>query len=208
LKGLGASFSHRSGARLRGALVVAQIALSLILLISAGLCVRTLQKAYAINVGFEVESVLTAKVDLRRQNYSEAQGREFYQRLLERAASLPGAQAAGLSNNVPLSGLSMSNPAIVDNHPATSLGFQTVTPGYLDTMGIPLLAGRQFTKQDDTRSSPVAIINETFAREGWPKQNPVGKFFKYGPALGYGPVEVIGVVRDAKGPHLFRDPTC
>jgi predicted permease len=202
----GAWFGHRSGGRLRGVLVVAQIALSLILLTSAGLCVRTLQKAYAINVGFEVESVLTAKVDLKRQGYSEAQGREFYQRLLEHAASLPGVQAAGLSNNAPLDGVSRGTSAIVDNQPEFYMGFQIVTPGYLDTMGIPLLAGRQFTKQDDARSSRVAIINEKFARQAWPNQNPVGKIFKSG--LGDGPMEVIGVVRDAKGPHLFEKTTC
>jgi predicted permease len=206
LKDSARSFSHRSGGRLRGVLVVAQIALSLILLIIAGLCVRTLQKAYAINVGFEVESVLTAKVDLRRHSYSEAQEREFYQRLLEHAASLPGAQAAGLSNNAPLSGVSTSVSGIVDNQPEFYLGFHIVTPGYLDTMGIPLLAGRQFTKQDDARSSRVAIINETFARQGWPNQNPVGKIFKSG--LGDGPVEVIGVVRDAKdNGGLFYETT-
>jgi macrolide transport system ATP-binding/permease protein len=206
LKETGASFGHRSGGRLRGLLVVAQIALSLILLIIAGLCVRTLQKAYAIDVGFEVESVLTAKVDLRRQNYSEAQGREFYQQLLERAASLPGIQAAGLSSDVPLSGPSRSTGGIVDNQPQFYLGFHIVTPGYLETMGIPLLAGRQFTKGDDTRSSRVAIINETFARQAWPNQNPVGKFFKS--VLGDGPVEVIGVARDAKDAHLFEKTTC
>jgi predicted permease len=206
LKDSARSFSHRSGARLRGVLVVAQIALSLTLLISAGLFVRTLQKANAINVGFEVGSVLTAKVDIRRQNYSEAQEGEFYQRLLERAASLPGAQAAGLSNNAPLSGVSSSVSGIVDNQPEFYLGFHIVTPGYLDTMGIPLLAGRQFTKQDDVRSSRVAIINETFAREGWPNQIPVGKFFKSG--LGDEPVEVIGVVRDAKeNGSLFYETT-
>jgi predicted permease len=206
LKDSGASFSHRSGGRLRCLLVVAQIALSLILLISAGLFVRTLQKAYAINVGFAVEGVLTAKVDLRRQGYSEAQGREFYQRLLERAASLPGAHAAGLSNNVPWGGRGgWSSPAIVDNQPIPYLGFQIVTPGYLDTLGIPLLAGRQFTEQDDARSSRVAIINETFARQGWPNQNPVGKIFKSG--LSDGPVEVIGVVRDTKNGYLFEERT-
>jgi predicted permease len=208
LKDSARSFSPRGGARLRGVLVVSQIALSLILLISAGLCVRTLQKANAINVGFEAESVLTARVDLRRQNYSEAQGREIYQRLLERAASLPGVQAAGLSNNAPLSGVSMSTGGVVDNQPQFYLGFHIVTPGYLDTMGIPLLAGRQFTKQDDARSSRVAIINETFARQVWPNQNPLGKFFKYGPVLGDGPVEVIGVVRDAKdNGSLFYETT-
>jgi predicted permease len=208
LKDSARSFSHRSGGRLRGLLVVAQIALSLILLISAGLCVRTLQRAYAVNVGFEVESVLTAKIDLRRQNYSEAQGREFYQRLLERVASLPGVQAAGLSSDAPLSGVSRSTGGIVDNQQEFYLGFHIVTPDYLDTMGIPLLAGRQFTNQDDARSSRVAIINETFARQAWPNQNPVGKFFKWGPVLGDGPVEVIGVARDAKDAHLFEKTAC
>jgi len=206
LKDSARSFSHRSGARLRGVLVVAQIALSLILLISAGLFMRTLQKAYAINVGFEAENVLTAKVDLRRQHYSEAQGREFYQRLLERAASLPGSQAAALSSDVPLSGLTRSSAGIVDNQPEFYLAFHIVTPGYLDTMGIPLLAGRQFAEQDDARSSRVAIINETFARQGWPNQNPVGKFFKTG--LGDPPLTVIGVVRDAKSGHLFEKTNC
>src|SRR5262245_5133108 len=206
LKDSARSFSLRGGARLRGVLVVGQIALSLILLIIAGLCVRTLQKANAIDVGFEAESVLTARVDLRKQNFSAAQGREYYQRLLERAASLPGVQAAGLSNNMPLSGVSMSTGGIVDNQPEFYLGFNIVTPGYLDTMGIPLLAGRQFTKQDDARSSRVAIINETFARQVWPNQNPVGKLFKSG--LGDEPVKVIGVVRDAKdNGSLFYETT-
>jgi putative ABC transport system permease protein len=206
LKDSARSFGQRSGARLRGVLVVAQIALSLILLIIAGLCVRTLQKANAINVGFEAENVLTAKVDLRRLRYTEAQGREFYQRLLERVASLPGAQAAGLTNNAPWSGIGMSSPAIVDNQHVPYLAYQIVTPGYLDTMGIPLLAGRQFTNEDDARSSRVAIINETFARQGWPDQNPVGKVFKTG--LGDEPVKVIGVMRDTRGGRWFEEKTC
>jgi putative ABC transport system permease protein len=206
LKDSARSFGHRSGARLRGVLVVTQIALSLILLIIAGLCVRTLQKAYAINVGFEAENVLTAKVNLRRPHFSEAQGREFYQRLLERVASLPGAQAAGLTNNATWSGMGMSAPAIVNNQQVPYMAYQIVTPGYLDTMGIPLLAGRQFTKADDAQSSRVAIINETFARQGWPDQNPVGKVFKTG--LGDEPVTVIGVMRDTKDGRWFEEKTC
>src|SRR5262245_48173394 len=206
LKDSGASFSQRSGGRLTGLLVVSQIALSLILLVIAGLCARTLQKAYAINVGFDAENVWSAKIDLRRLQYSEAQGREFYQRLLERVSSLPGARAAGLTNNVPWSGMGMSSPAIVNNQPIPYLAYQIVTPGYLDTMGIPLLAGRQFTKEDDARSSRDAIINETFARQGWPDQNPVGKIFKTG--LGDEPVTVIGVMRDTRAGHWFEVTTC
>jgi predicted permease len=205
LKDSGASFSHRSGGRLRGVLVVAQIALSLVLLISAGLCVRTLQKANAINVGFETESVLTAKLDLGRQNYSEAQGREFYQRLLERVSGLPGAQAASLASSVPLSRSSMGGSVEAPGQPQLNIRWNIITPGYLDMMGIPLLFGRQFTELDDTRSPRVAIINETFARYAWPNENPVGKFFKMKFPAGAPPVEIIGVARNAKGGSLFDD---
>jgi macrolide transport system ATP-binding/permease protein len=195
LKDSGGSFSHRGG-RLRSALVVAQIALSLVLLISAGLCVRTLQNLQAVDLGFEAENVVTAKLDLGRQNYSEAQGREFYRRLLERVQSLPGVQAASLAIHVPLSKSGWGGYAAVDNQPPFDIPYHVVTPGYLDTMGIPLLAGRQFTEQDDTRSARVAIINETFARQVWPNENPVGRLFRKGDQTDP-TIEVIGVARDA-----------
>src|SRR5262245_16701530 len=209
LKDSGGSFSHRSGGRLRGVLVVVQIALSLILLISAGLCVRTLQNLQAINVGFATENVLTAKLDLERQNYSEAQGREFYQRLLDRARSLPGVQAASLANNAPLAVGGRGIFVAVDNHPQFVVDNNVVTPGYLDTVGIPLSQGRQLTEQDDVRSPRVAVINETFARQVWPNENPVGKFFRLGTRAGVRAgdqlVEVIGVARDAKIGSLIGD---
>jgi|SRR5262245_2687971 len=209
LKDSGGSFSHRSGGRLRGVLVVVQIALSLILLISAGLCVRTLQNLQAINVGFATENVLTAKLDLERQNYSEAQGREFYQRLLDRARSLPGVQAASLANNAPLAVGGRGIFVAVDNQPQFVVDNNVVTPGYLDTVGIPLSQGRQLTEQDDVRSPRVAVINETFARQVWPNENPVGKFFRLGTRAGVRAgdqlVEVIGVARDAKIGSLIGD---
>jgi macrolide transport system ATP-binding/permease protein len=202
----GGSFSYRGGGRLRGVLVVVQIALSLVLLISAGLCVRTLQNATAIDVGFATENVLTAKFDLERQNYSEAQGREFYRRLLERLAVLPGAQAASLSLNTPLSRRGSGVFIAVDNRPPVDVVYNVVTPGHLDTMGIPLLLGRQFTERDDAGSPRVAVINETFARQVWPNENPVGKFFKLRPRADNQSVEVIGVGRDARGQSLIDDP--
>jgi predicted permease len=205
LKDSGGSFSHRSGGGLRGVLVVAQIALSLVLLISAGLCLRTLQNMQAINVGFEAENVLTATLDLERQNYSEAQGREFYQRLLERAGRLSGAQAASLAGDVPLLRGYRGASVAVDNQPQFDIGYNVVTPGYLDTVGIPLLLGRQLTEQDDARSPSVAVINETFARQVWPNENPVGKFFKLRNRAGDQPAEVIGVARDAKAGSLIDD---
>jgi len=209
LKDSGGSFSHRRGGRLRGALVIVQIALSLILLISAGLCARTLQNLQAINVGFATENVLTAKLDLERQNYSEAQGREFYQRLLERARNLSGVQAASLANNLPLAVGGRGIFVAVDNQPQFVVDNNIVTTGYLDTMGIPLLRGRQLTEQDDARSPRVAIINETFSRQVWPDENPVGKFFRLGTRAGASEgdqlVEVIGVARDAKIGSLNHD---
>jgi macrolide transport system ATP-binding/permease protein len=204
LKDSGGSFGQRGGGRLRSALVVAQIALSLVLLISAGLCVRTLQNLQAVDLGFEAENVLTAKLDLGRQNYSEAQGREFYRRLLERVQSLPGVQAASLGVNVPLSKSGWGGAVVVDNQPLFSIAYHVVTPGYLDTMDIPLSLGRWFTEQDDTRSARVAIINETFARQGWPNQNPVGRLFRKGDQT----VEVIGVARDAIAWSLFDGIPC
>jgi predicted permease len=90
----------------------------------------------------------------------------------------------------------------VDNQPQFDVGYNVVTPGYLDTMGIPLLLGRQFIEQDDARSPRVAVINETFARQVWPNENPVGKLFKLRRQAGDEPVEVIGVARDAKGGSL------
>jgi macrolide transport system ATP-binding/permease protein len=205
LKDSGALSGYRRGGRLRSVMVVAQIALSLVLLISAGLCVRTLQNLEAINPGFETENLLTAKIDLERQKYSEAQGREFYRRLLEGLATLPGAQAASLSLNVPMSRRGRGVFIAVDNQAQFVAGYNVVTPGYLDTMGIPLPLGRQFTEQDDARSTRVAIINETFARHVWPNENPVGKFFNLRPSADNQSVEVIGVARDVKGVSLIDD---
>ncbi len=145
---------------MRNALVVGQIALSLLLLVSAALCVRTLRNARAINVGFAYEHPLTAKLDLGRQNYSEERGRIFYQQLLERAGSLPGVQSVSLAVTVPLQSSGYGNTVALDNQQQINIHYNIVTPHYLDTMGIPLLLGRPFTEQDNAQSPLVAIVNE------------------------------------------------
>jgi predicted permease len=206
LKDSGASVSRKSRSRLRNVLVIAQIALSMILLVSAGLCVRTLQNARAINLGFAMDNLLTAKLDLGRQNYSEKQGYVFYQQLLERMNSLPGVQAASLAINVPLQNSSYGNNVGVEGQGDFNLRYNIVTPGYLDTLGIPLLFGRDFNEKDHAASPRVAIINESFARYAWPNENPVGKFFNWRERAGGYPVEVIGVMRDIKVTDLFDDP--
>jgi putative ABC transport system permease protein len=206
LKDSGGSSSRHSRTRLRSVLVICQIALSLVLLVSAGLCVRTLQNAQAINVGFTTENLLTAKLDLGRQNYSEEQGRVFYQQLLDRLGNLPGVEAASLASTVPLQGSSYGNSISIEGRADFNIRYNIVTPSYPDTMGIPLLLGRRFREQDDARSPRVAIINETFARYAWPNESPVGKFFKWKDRAGDQPIEIIGVARDAKSQDLFQSP--
>jgi predicted permease len=194
-------------AGLRGALVVTQVALSLTLLVAAGLCVRTLRNARSIDTGYEIERVLTARIDLGKQNYTQAQGQSFHRQLLERLQALPGVQAAGLAVTLPLNDVRWETgiyPEREDSRRAQT--FQNlVSPRYLETMTIPLLLGRQFSERDDAQAPPVAIINQTLARRFWPNENPLGKrlTWKTGPDANQ-TAEVIGVARDIKGRDLFE----
>lgn len=205
LKDSSGAFGAGQRARLRNALVVAQIAMSLMLLVSAGLCVRTLRNAQAVNVGFTTHNVLTARLDLGRQNYSETQVRLFYRQLLERLNTVPGVAAASLALSVPLEGSSYGNNIETETLPNFNIRYNVVTPAYFDTLGIPLLSGRGVTEQDGAQAPRVAVINETFARRVWPNENPLGKIFKWKKGGGDEEVEVIGVVRNAKGNSLFAD---
>jgi predicted permease len=192
---------------LRGALVITQIALSLVLLVAAGLCVRTLRNARAIDTGYEIESVLTARIDLGKQSYTQAQGQSFQRQLVERLQALPGVQAAGFAVTLPLNDGRWEDgiyPEGEDNRRVQT--FQNlVSPGYLKTMNIPLLSGRQFSDHDDERTPRVAIVNQTLARRIWPNENPLGKrlTLKAGPDVKQ-MAEVIGVARDIKGRNLFE----
>src|SRR5262245_62078704 len=204
LKDTHGSAGRMNRSYMRNALVVGQIALSLLLLVSAALFVRTLHNARAIDVGFPYENLLTAKLDLGRQWYTEEQGRDFYQRLLERAGNLPGVQSADLALSVPLQGSGYGNTIALDNKQQINIRYNIVTPRYLETMGIALLLGRHFTIQDNAQFPRVAIINETFARHAWPSENPIGKYFKFKERNKETPIAVIGVARDAKGKNLFQ----
>jgi putative ABC transport system permease protein len=197
--------------RFRNGLVVAQVALSLLLLIAAGLIVRSLQQTQMLGPGFEVENRITMSVDLGLQGYDEARGREFYKRLISRVESLPGVRAASYTSALPLN-LDISASGIyAEGQPFTRvsdlpvLPHAGVWPRYFETMGIPLLEGRDFTMLDDKEESRFAIVNETFARRFWPGQNPIGKRLSRG-----GPdkprFEVIGVVKDGKYGTLGEDP--
>jgi predicted permease len=205
LKDTRSTGGRRTG--LRGAMVVTQVALSFVLLIAAGLCVRTLRNARAMDLGYQVENLLTARIDLPRQDYSEAQGRIFQRRLTERLEALPGVQSVSLADRLPLNdGRSeMGMFPERDGRRVQTLR-NIVSHSYLETMKIQLLAGRQFNESDDAKAPRVAIISETLQRRAWPNENPIGKRFSIGHPTdggGYIPsVEVIGVARDI----TLRDP--
>ena len=186
--------------RLRGALVSAQIALSLVALVCAGLCVRSLQNLQRIDAGFDTAKVLVMGLNLSLNGYKEEQGREFYANLLERVSALPGVEAASLARIVPLTGSGMRLSVGVEGYAPSddrpiNFDMNIVGPRYCATMKLPLVAGREFTANDNAAAAPVVIINEAAAQTYWPNQNPLGKHLMIG-APGQDkpqPVEIIGV---------------
>jgi len=195
---------------LRSSLVVAQIALSLVLLVAAGLIVRSLQQVQMIGPGFDTESTLTMAVDLGLQGYNETRGMEFYKELVNRAESLPGVKSASLANSLPLSLNNSSTSIYIEGQPVPrpsevpEIQYSSVWPGYFETMGIPLIEGREFTMRDDKKEMRFVIINETFAQQFWPGQSAIGKRVggnKDGPFY-----EVIGVARNGKYWSIGEDP--
>jgi len=192
----------------RNTLVAAQVAGSLVLLIVAGLFIRSLGKAQSINLGFDPDQVLNLSTDVGGLGYSEARGREFYRDLEARIRTLPGVVSEAQAFTVPLGYISAADRVSIPQHPvepgkqAPSVGNNSVTPGYFQTLRIPLLRGRDFTDADSATAPRVAVISEAMANKFWPNEDALGKRFdiKDNPAK---PIEVIGVVQDAK----YRDVT-
>ncbi|HEV2419370.1 MAG TPA: ABC transporter permease, partial [Terriglobia bacterium] len=189
--------------RLRNALVVAQVGASMVLLIVAGLFMRSLAEVQHINLGFNPRQVLNITMNLHQAGYSNARGREFYKELLARVRALPGVQSAGLAAVVPLS-VSENDDAIhiegqppVPGRPATRLFDNQVSPDYFETMQIPVLRGRAFTEADSDSAPLVAVINQAMARRFWPNQDAIGKRFKLDSESNPW-TQVVGVVKDSK----------
>jgi predicted permease len=184
----------------RGALVIAEVALSLVLLVAAALCVRTLRNAAAIDTGYDTARVLTARLDLARQAYDEPRGRAFEQHLIERIESLPGVEAAGFAVTLPLNDGRWEDSIRRDGDATRVQTFQNVvSPHYFAALQIPLLAGRQFSSHDEEQAPGVAIVNQTLAEILWPDESPLGRRITFKGK----PIEVIGLVRDIKGRDLF-----
>ena len=193
---------------LRHALVMTQVALSMVALISAGLFVRSLRKAYNADPGFDPHGVLLAAFDPFLSGYDETHGREFYRRLVERVGITPGIEAATLARRLPLTdgGIAFANVTIDGYAPAKDedmrLNYETVGPLYFQTMRIPLLHGRDFDNRDQENTPGVAVINETMARRYWPGGDALGKRIK----LTKGWLEVVGIAKDVKNRSLSESP--
>jgi putative ABC transport system permease protein len=188
-------------------LVLFQVAVSLVLLATAGLIIRSLLQVRAIDPGFRMGNVLIAALDLKLGGYNDETGLQFYDNLLSRARALPGVVSATLVKSVPTSPAGMRGPVFVPGIPqeqAEEMDVNVVTPDYFKTLGIAI-RGRDFSPQDRLGAPAVAIINETLARRYWPGQDPVGKqFILWGPEEP--PVAIIGVARDGKYRGLREEP--
>ena len=197
--------------RLQGALVIAQIAMSLVLLSGAGLLLRTLRNYLVVNPGFETKNILDISLDLNLAGYTETQGRLFCQRLLEGVRALPGVESASLADGAPIAGVT-SETTVSDYGQGRILSefelpvkLLTVAPGYFRTLGIPLVMGRDFAYQDSAQAPRVAIINETMAKRLWPDESAVGKRFATSqPGRPY--FQVVGVAKDARVEALGEAP--
>jgi len=193
---------------LRQALVVTQVALSMVALISAGLFVRSLREAYKADPGFDPRNVLLASFDPFLSGYDETRGREFYRRLVERVSTTPGVQSATLARRLPFTGdgIAFANVTIDGYAPAKDedmrLNYETVGPLYFQTMRIPLLQGRDFDERDQESASGVVIVNETMAQRYWPGDNALGKRLK----LTKGWLQVVGIAKDVKNRTLTEAP--
>jgi putative ABC transport system permease protein len=196
--------------QLNNLLVVGQIALTMVLVIAAGLLVRSFGRLLRVDTGFDPENVLTMNVSLPTVKYADVQKQiSFFDELLRRVSPLPGVRSAAISAALPLTPKRIT-PVLPEGQPEVSLAerpfviIEAVSPRLLETLRIPLRAGRAFTEADNVQAPKVIIINETFARRYWPNQNAVGKHILIGrmPA----PAEIIGVAADAKNSGLAQDP--
>ena len=203
-QGLGRTDSDSGGHKTRSVLVVAEVALSLVLLFGAGLMIRSFQQLQRVNPGFESQNVMTMTLSLARSKFhSPLQQIAFYQQVLQRVRTLPAVQSAGVIDDVPLDGGGSHQPIAIEGRPALAMADQPevdvrlATPGYMSSMRVPILRGRDFAESDSAGRPAVILISETMAKEFWPGEDPIGKRL----TLTFFPDtvrEIVGVVGDVK----------
>jgi putative ABC transport system permease protein len=199
--------------RSRSLLVVTEIALSLVLLVGAGLMIRSFLRLRSVDVGLNPRGVMTAMIILPRMKYPEGPQRAaFFKQLVEHVKAIPGVEAAGATGTLPLGGSFWGRSLTVEGFPVLSVGqapmiqHTVVTPGYFQTMGIPLLYGRDFTDADAKGAQLVTIIDERLAHKYWPNEIPLGKRVRFGPPEDNEPWHtVIGVVRAVRHQRMQED---
>ena len=190
-----AGITPRSRSRLLASLVVVQVALSLLLVIGAGLFVRTLRNLEQLDPGFRRDGVLLVNLDARRAGYRGAQAAALYEDLRQRFARLPGVVTVSLSHNTPLSGGIITDPISINGQPPTgSSHFNRVSPGFFETFGTPVVLGRDFGAQDIQGAPAVAIVNEAFVHRYLQGVPPLGQHVAIGGPNGE-PAEIVGVVK-------------
>lgn len=192
-------------------LVVVEIALSLVLLLGAGLMIRSLQRVQAIDAGFDPNNLLTMTINLPLLKYSKPQANVFGQHLIERVKNLPSVHYASLSSDIPLGDDSSATNITVEGQPVSSPGNDLrvyrhrVTPEYFSTLGIPILEGRDFTLQDTEQTDRVVIVDEKMAARIWPGSSPLGKRLKVGVSVEHPWITVVGVAANVKYSDLVQN---
>ena len=215
LKGSGkGSADTGRGNAVRNLLILSEVALSLLLLISAGLLAKSFLRLQAVSPGFVAKNLLVMRLSLPQAQYSRPDTvAAFYEQLSSRIGNLPGVESVGATSVLPLSGSNVRINFTVVGRPPLSLSEQPITqyritgPAYLSTMKIPLLCGRDFASGDTLRIQPVAIINSSFARRYWPDHSPIGSHIKMDDNnKAPREVEIIGVAGDVRHTGLHEDP--
>jgi putative ABC transport system permease protein len=208
------SATGSSGKRIRGLLVMSEVAVSLVLLIGAGLLINSFLRLRNVDPGFRADNLLTMRIVLPDPKYAElAQRSAFYSELLQRVEAIAGVKSAAITTNLPLYRQGNSIGVIIEGQPPLPPGqdnivvTRMISPKYFETMSIPLLSGRAFTDQDTATTPRVVVISETMARRYWPGEDPIGK------RIGTGRIQrpeewtqVVGVVKDVRQFELAADP--
>jgi putative ABC transport system permease protein len=207
-EGRGSSRGH-GRAQMSSLLVIGQIALSLLLLVGAGLLLHSFRKLLRVDPGFEARNVLSMNVSLSTTKYAKpVQQIAFFDEMLRKVSAVPGVRSAAISAALPLTWKRIT-PMLPEGQPDVPLSqrpfldIEAVSPGWFQTMRVPLVRGREFSDADNAQTPKVAIVNETFAHRFWPNQNPVGKRI----VVGRGPdtSEVVGVSADVRNKGLAQD---
>lgn len=205
----GRTSAGQARTQMNGVLVIGQVALSLLLLIGAGLLLRSFGRLLRVDPGFDANNVLTMNVSLPTVKYAKPEQQiAFFDELLRRVSAVPGVRNAAMSAALPLSWKRIT-PVLAEGQPDVPLqqrpfvDIEAITPQWFQTMRVPLDGGREFNDGDNAQASKVVIVNETFARRFWPNQNPVGKHVTVGrwPE----PAQVVGVAADVRNKGLAQE---